>query len=304
MVYKSQVDAELGLSNEIFEALNPLGLQGTFVVLKSYIDESYNEDVFTLAWLAASGYDWLWINRHWKRCIDRWNRKLRKQGRKQLSRYHAVDCSNRYEEFEGWSLDEQRDFTIELTQVFKKFPTWTQAFSVELKEFYSVFPESTTAYKPDKKGFVYGMVLKYLLYTIGIFRSKKADDLAISIVHDRCDYDTVMLDAFNQVISDDAFENASFFKTIAPMGWEDCLPLQPADMVAYESFKDNVNALHGRNRRKSTEALLNIGNFSWSSVRMGREACLQLREWVQKKNKEMTGGANAQARQQNQNPAL
>lgn len=43
--------------------------------------------------------------------LESLNAKLKRQGRGQLTRYHAADCSLRKGEFAGWSVDEQKELT-------------------------------------------------------------------------------------------------------------------------------------------------------------------------------------------------
>lgn len=37
---------------------------------------------------------------------------------------------------------------------------------------------------------------------------------------------------------DTTFAERSIFATLTPMGWENCVPLQPADLLAYETYKE------------------------------------------------------------------
>ena len=62
------------------------------------------------------------------------------------------------------------------------------------------------------------------------------------------------LDGFNQQLADPAFEHRNSFTTFAPAGWENCIPLQPTDLVAYENFKDALRKINPRERRISLRA--------------------------------------------------
>jgi hypothetical protein len=70
-----------------------------------------------------------------------------------------------------------------------------------------------------------------------ILPDKRYADDRIALVHDRSDHDAILLEAFNHLKSDEALPNRERFTTITSMGWEDCVPLQPADMIAYSNFK-------------------------------------------------------------------
>jgi hypothetical protein len=52
-----------------------------------------------------------------------------------------------------------------------------------------------------------------------------------------------MLEGFNQVVADKGFEHAQCFTSFASMGWENCIPLQPADLIACENFKEKCKRL-------------------------------------------------------------
>jgi hypothetical protein len=73
-------------------------------------------------------------------------------------------------------------------------------------------------------------------------------------------------------------EHHTIFTTIAPFGWEDCVPLQPADLVAYENFKDAMRKVAPRDRRKALEVLVNLDSFGGRARFMGTDA---IAEWRQ-----------------------
>ena len=109
-------------------------------------------------------------------------------------------------------------------------------------------------------------------------KEKKGSIKPVSFIlfHERCAYDGLILDAFNHMINDTAFSSRDMFTSITPMGWERCLPLQVADMVAYENFKDAEKNFTGRPRRKSLEALLATNRFGGRARQMGAD---NVKEW-------------------------
>ena len=84
------------------------------MIFRGYIDESYSERVFTLSCLMSDPPNWWKIESAWKKRLRAKNTFLKSKGRAPLSRYHAADCSSRVNEFEGWSVEEQIDFTKQL----------------------------------------------------------------------------------------------------------------------------------------------------------------------------------------------
>jgi hypothetical protein len=253
---------------------------GIFVLVHGYIDESYNADVFTLSCLLGSLKTWTAMSSAWKRCLQRWNVKLKAEGRKPLSRYHAKDCGNLRAEFAGWSVDEQRTLTSDLIAIFKRHPVVVMAFSIDLKELYSVFPEAKQKAKPDAIGSVYRLMTKFLLYQIG---REMGGRNRFVLIFDRGPYASSMLQGFNLVLADKGFEHAQCFPSFTSMGWEQCIPLQAADLIAYESFKEACRQINPRKRRKTLELLLDLNSFGGRTRWINRDALLAMRDAMQNK---------------------
>jgi hypothetical protein len=106
----------------------------------------------------------------------------------------------------------------------------------------------------------------------------------ITLFHDRTangKYDPTLLKSFNQQILDPNFEYRSYFTTIAPLAWEDCIALQPADLVAFEVYKDAERKLKPRVRRKSYTALLKLSEFGVHTKSFTRDALVKMREFME-----------------------
>lgn len=258
---------------ELLEATHPLGLKGTFLIFRGYIDESYNERIFTLSCLVSTGKEWTEFSRGWKLTLDAWNRKLKAQGRPQLTRYHAVYCSNRKREFEGWERDERNEFVCDLMRGFKRHPFDTVAFSIDLDEFRSVIPESLTASHPDFRSYIYGLAMKMLVYKLDERRCSAAPEKTrLALIHERSPYDAIVLEAFNQVLDEPGFDHKECFVSLTSMGWENCIPLQPADLVAYENFKDSIRHKNPKDRSPALDMLINLKTFGGQAQFMGGDA--------------------------------
>jgi hypothetical protein len=92
-----------------------------------YIDESYEgvtvPDTFTLSCSLANGADWAFIETAWRWILAEKNNSPLAEGRKPLSRYHAVDCFNRKREFSDWEKEERDAFVRKLFGVFEMLTT-------------------------------------------------------------------------------------------------------------------------------------------------------------------------------------
>jgi hypothetical protein len=245
---------------------------------RGYIDESYNAHVFTLSCLISTGKIWSEFSRAWKLTLDSVNRKLKAQRRRTISRYHAADCSNLKREFADWTTDEQKAYFADILKIFRRYQVDTVALSINLDEFHQVLPEAKKEAQPDFETFLYGMATKFLIERIADRHCTRNPNARITLIHDRSGYDAVMQEAFNQQVADPNFAHRGCFTTLTSVGWEHCTPLQPADLIAYENFKDAMRKVNARDRRMSLEMLIDLDAFSGRAQSMGKEAAVKFRE--------------------------
>jgi hypothetical protein len=249
-----------------------------FGVIRGYIDESHDgkgtPKVFTLSCTLAHGGDWEFIETAWRWVLDEKNRELVAQRRKPLSRYHAVDCFNRSNEFEGWEKDERHRFVMRLFEIFRHFPTAHVTLTMSALDIREVWPEN----EGDPLHFAYYILLRLMMMTIG----KNQYDLRVagktSLIYERCGkFGQSLLKGFNHMMDEPEFEYRHLFTTIAPMGWEDCIPLQPADLVAYEMFRDVKLQALGKNRSASLSALFGMPGFRSISTQVEKHHLIGVR---------------------------
>jgi hypothetical protein len=240
------------------------------VILRGYIDESYTPPerpkFFTLACTFSDLNEWPKIESAWKKCLAAKNKELAAQGRPTLSRYHATDCANLRKEFKGWSVPEQIAFTKNLLNIFKRHWVNVIAYTMPMEGFYEEFPESADNPFPS----CYSL-LKLLMIEIveqiemarkRFGRIRKAD---IVLFFERGPYGAVLQNSFDQAKNDPTFTGRELFKTIAPVGWEDCTAIQVGDLMAYDSCKDAQQGWAGKPHRKTIEFLLSTGTWSGRS---------------------------------------
>jgi hypothetical protein len=254
------------------------------MLLRGYIDESYDSRVFTLSCLMATSHDWMWIESAWKKVLRHKNKELKRAGRQQISRYHATDCNGRRNEFQGWSSEEQVAFVKELLSVFRKFMTNSVAYSIPIADFVAVFPRTEANPLPQ----MYGFLVKFLMTEINIQIAEigvghRLKPLNITLFHDRSSFDVIILDAFNQMIADPTFTGQKMFSSVRSTGWETCIPLQAADLIAYELFKDVSGKIAGRQRRKSLESILSSNMFGGRAQIFDRKSLTSLRNKMEGK---------------------
>lgn len=269
---------------EFWEPFNPLGFdKGTFVLFTGYMDESYDgakQNLFVFSCLVARGKVWAELARSWKLQIDAVNRRLVKAGRPLISRYHASECSGRRGDFKGWSLDERDAFVRGLFGVVKRSQGMhAVAYTIELDDLCEVFPE----WAEDRLKAAYGLLPRFVMYTVGddLHNLGQGIPAKVTLFHDRTGgdgkYDPTILRAFNTQMNGSGFRYKDSFTTIAPLSWQDCVPLQPADLVAFESFKEAEAKLEARKQRKSFQALIEMDAFGIHVKSFNKEILQELR---------------------------
>lgn len=84
----------------------------------------------------------------------------------------------------------------------------------------------------------------------------------LAVIYDRGPYGGAALSAFNSFKNTSSKEKAKYITTIAPRSGEDCVALQPADLIAFEGRK--LVAAEKRDPyyfRRSLKRMLGNGNF-------------------------------------------
>jgi hypothetical protein len=107
----------------------------------------------------------------------------------------------------------------------------------------------------------------------------------VTLFHDRTGgegkSDATILESFSFLMSDQEFVYKPYFTTITPWGWEDCIALQPADLVAFEVVKEAQAGMEARNRRKSFDAVLSLEAFGVHKRSFRKEAMHKLRNFME-----------------------
>jgi hypothetical protein len=223
-----------------------------------YIDESYNPRTFCVGGLLAPVRMWTAIETSWKQRIDYENRWSVKHGFPPISRYHATYCANLKREFSpknGWDIPRQIRFSKRLCGIIGSNGPCGIVHGGGISDIQKHLPrDATTA-----KELLYHTSIMLHLMTVSRVMNKRYPDDKVTIYYDRTkDFGHVARNAFDSFMKDPAAKHLSkCFITMAPMGWEDCIPLQPVDLFAYEGMKRVDGSLQGSDQiRKALTALL------------------------------------------------
>lgn len=253
-------------------------LDEVFCLVRGYIDESYEgkriPEFFTLSCSLADGGDWAFIEAAWRWVLSEKNRELQANGRTSISRYHAADCFNRINEFKGWGREERDRFGVSLLEIFRYFPTSHFSLTISAKDVSEIWPEN----QDDPLHFAYNVLLRLLMLEIGRHRYDFGAAGNIALIYERCGYGDALLRGFNRMMDDPTFQYKRLYTTLDPMGWENCIPLQPADLVAYEVFRDSKRRAISGQRSKTLTALAEMPNFRLRTKTLPKDALMKLRE--------------------------
>lgn len=85
----------------------------------------------------------------------------------------------------------------------------------------------------------------------------------------------------DMVAADSTFEYRNRFASLASEGWETCRWLQPADLIAYENFKEAMRPHTNRNRRGSLAALIDLDAVSGRSKGFTRHGVREMRSIIE-----------------------
>ncbi len=257
------------------------------MVFRGYMDESCDRDqkLFAFSCLIATAKDWSEMERSWKLNLAAKNKQLRKAERPTISRYHATDCNGYFGEFSGWTPEEQIDFVKGLFGIFKRSGgVHAVGYDIDLDDLCDVFPE----WCKDRLEAAYYVLTKFVMFTIGEDFTRMGKDVPakVTLFHDRTangKYDPTILRAFTEQIQDENFDYARYFTNIAPLAWEDCIALQPADLVAFEVLKDTQGRLEAKRRRKSYAALLDLNEFGIHTRSFTSEVLVLMRKEMERR---------------------
>lgn len=235
-------------------------------MLRGFIDESHDGDnppkVFTLSCIVTSDAGCLYFDIDWRALLESKNEELRKQGRGEISRFHSADFNNYRGDFKDWTPDEQKDFSRRIVRVFERNPVHIHGWSMPLQLLVQEFPET----KPNPVGFAYITLLTHMMEQIGATTLSIYKKDVISLHHDRCDYDAALQEQFMGLVAEDStFKYRNRFAYLASENWQDCLLLQPADLIAYENFKESMRSHTKRDRRGSLAAIIDLDAVSGRS---------------------------------------
>jgi hypothetical protein len=256
-------------------------------VYTAYFDESYTDGFLMCVggWL-ASDTTWGKIEGRWRRRIEYEKRRSIKRGESAIDRYHASDLDNLKSQFaqeKGWDADRRKLFTKKLIDIMacnKQKINYPIGISVGifLSPLRELFPSPNKENIYKQHWAAYRICMIQNLITLAEVMRRLYPGEQVAVIYDRGPFSSAALSAFESFVGTSRTVNKKDIVTVAPMGWECCTALQPADMIVYESRKLIKSGIREQDKfRRSLQRI--IGNGNILRVRyIGREALAEIRE--------------------------
>ena len=161
-----------------------------------------------------------------------------------------------------------------------------------MEPFYAEFPECVDDPFPACYSILKLLMLEFV-DQIDRTRQRfgRVKNIEVALLYERNPYGGILTDTFNNAKDDKTFTGGEVFKTIAPVGWEDCTATQPADLMAYDVMKNAKQQLAGKPQRKTIEFLLSTRTFSGRSQTFKPNAFKILKQLIDAGKAKSTGAA-------------
>lgn len=164
----------------------------------------------------------------WQAFTKEWNRLKRP-----IKIFHAVDCENLRGEFEGWSPDERDRFVSRLLPVIARHKLAGVVIGIYVPAF-----EEAMALVPEVRslfGSPYDGCFQWCVQRIVHFHNRAGSRQRLAFLHEINDFQGECKRTFAEIVRD--CTNTSRGMSLAFGRKEDFVPLQAADILAYEGNK-------------------------------------------------------------------
>jgi hypothetical protein len=209
-------------------------------MITGYFDDSGTDRGNQVA--VVGGY--LANTHQWNQFIPRWQELLKEYDVKQM---HRADLENWQDEFtmeRGWTPTRRAEFVRKAQKIIKRYTYIPVGSAVIKKDYEELLPSAIKEFY----GGMYGWCAHDCVIAVSRWCDRAQYHEPIDWVFERGTAGSREIELFFQLCS----ENTSFTR-IAPNGWsfkgKDVIPLQAADLVAYEMFKQVQNQIVEQGKR-------------------------------------------------------
>ncbi len=193
-------------------------------MIEAYIDESGVHDDSPVLTVAA----YLGTPGRWANFTDKWSATLDSRG---VKIFHATDCSALQGEFSGWTVDDKNKFVAGLLPIIPEFIGVGFAAGIVMRDFDEALKERDEL--RSIFGTPYTMCFQWVLHEIVAYLNNNLSSARVAIFHEKNDYYVEASDRFRWV--KEHHDDGNNLLSITFGTKEDYVPLQAADVLAYES---------------------------------------------------------------------
>ena len=216
-------------------------------MFKVYLDESADakkERIFVIA-------GWLGSVETWEQFIPKWHDRISREG---LRSFHMTDCEARRQEFKGWSVERKNDLVVDLINIINATEITGFASGVVMPDFKRI-----VANHPTMRRFAYSSDPYFLIFTkcahdiCGSISGLPASEEVAFVFDEQETIADKMVEYFRRIKHGTVMKCRRRLRSITFASRENEMPLQAADMLAYEvrKFKENSWVCPDRPERKS-----------------------------------------------------
>jgi len=179
--------------------------------------------------------------RSWIDFTKDWNR-----AKKSLPVYHSVDAANLTGAFKGWSEEKRDKLFIKLAGIISEYRLLSFAIGFNMTDYRKVSAEFPDQVMSEAE--VYDMCFHGVVRMVMDFLKRNDDDTHLAFVHEDTKYAGMIAETFGLLKQE---YRPTGLMTLAFGGKHEYVPLQAADILAYEANKRTRNP-DGKPRRSWT----------------------------------------------------
>jgi hypothetical protein len=225
------------------------------VYFSAYFDESYRDDSPILA---VSGY--LAADDAWQEFAERWSDVVEREG---VPAFHWSDLETFNDDFtrdKGWEEARRLRVQKELIPIIKETVSCGICIGVNIPDYHSYLEEVNSV--DYETAYTYAVRMAVALTRMESRRNNWHEPIAYLIERSIKKHKSELKRAFNEVFDDAEWaEKQQIASLTTDANRIDNVPLQAADVVAYETWKDTHNQLienRKRRRRGSFQSLIGV----------------------------------------------
>lgn len=237
-------------------------------MLFAYLDESGSDDTkfLVVAGYVSTEHQWLKFSRQWVGALQSEGVRL----------FHASEFENRVGEFSDWSKGRADRLMARLCTIVRERTIFSFGHCVRVADFKDVV---TTIQARSRMRSAYSFCLQQCITGISEWARQRQKGALVHVFFEHGNkFSNDVISLYEQAAKNETMRNKYRIGSIKPRSKQSFVPLQAADLWAYEVFRhySNLEGKRIRDDRKSFIALLH-GNFE---IRL--QSKKSIRNWVER----------------------